>query len=71
MIRSLGAAVAAAAVLAACGGGGPIEENVVRPGITAMEQASALACSTDAEVLRKSGLRLCGAGVPPCTGGRP
>ena len=51
MIRSLGAAVAAAAVLAACGGGGPIEENVVRPGITAMEQASALACSSDAQVL--------------------
>jgi hypothetical protein len=54
VIRSLGAAIAAAAVFAACGGGGPIEENVVRPGITAMEQASALACSTDAEVLRKS-----------------
>jgi hypothetical protein len=51
MIRALGAAIAAAAVLAGCGGGGPIEENVVRPGITAMEQASALACSSDAQVL--------------------
>jgi hypothetical protein len=51
VIRALG--VGAAALLAACGGGGPIEENVVRPGITAMEQASALTCNSDAEVLRK------------------
>ena len=39
--------------VASCGGddGGAIEENVVRPGITAMEQASVLACGTDAETL--------------------
>ena len=52
VIRALG--VGAGALLAACGGGGPIEENVVRPGITAMEQASALTCNSDAEVLRKA-----------------
>ena len=54
LIRGLALAAVGAAVLSACGGGGPIEENVVRPGITAMEQASALACSTDAEVLGKA-----------------
>jgi hypothetical protein len=51
VIRAL--AVGAAALLAACSEGGPIEENVVRPGITAMEQASALTCNSDAEILRK------------------
>ena len=49
-------ALAVVATLAACGGedgtGGAIEENVVRPGITAMEQASGLACNSDAEALR-------------------
>jgi hypothetical protein len=54
LMRGLALAAVGAAVLSACGGGGPIEENVVRPGITAMEQASALACSTDAEVLGKA-----------------
>ena len=54
MTRSFGAAIAAAAVLAACGGGGAIEDNVVRPGITAMEQASALACSNDAQALQQA-----------------
>lgn len=34
------------------GGGGAIEENVVRPGITAMEQASGLACGTDGDTVR-------------------
>jgi hypothetical protein len=52
LIRALALAAAGAAVLSACGGGGPIEENVVRPGITAMEQASALACSTDAQTMQ-------------------
>ena len=32
-------------------GGGPIEDNVDRAGITAMEQASVLACDGDAETL--------------------
>jgi hypothetical protein len=49
-------ALVVVATLAACGdddgSGGAIEENVVRPGITAMEQASALACNSDAEALR-------------------
>ncbi len=50
VIRSCVAALVAALVLGACGGGA-IEDNVVRPGITAMEQASALACSNDAQAL--------------------
>jgi hypothetical protein len=48
-------ALVLAVVVAACGGdddsGGVIEEAVVRPGITAMEQASALACSSDAQTI--------------------
>jgi hypothetical protein len=52
VIRALAAGIAAVIGLAGCGGGGPIEENVVRPGITAIEQASAFACNSDAEVLR-------------------
>jgi hypothetical protein len=53
--RAAAIVVAAAATLAACGGddgGGAIEENVVRPGITAMEQASALACDGDRQTLQ-------------------
>jgi hypothetical protein len=53
--RAAAIVVAAAATLAACGGddgGGAIEENVVRPGITAMEQASALACDGDLQTLQ-------------------
>jgi hypothetical protein len=53
VIGALGAGVAAVGLLGACGGGGPIEKNVVRPGITAMEQASVLACNSDAETLRQ------------------
>jgi hypothetical protein len=45
-------ATAALAVAAGCSEGGPIEENVVRPGITAIEQASALGCGNDAATLR-------------------
>jgi hypothetical protein len=55
-MRWAASVVAVAATLAACGGddgtGGAIEENVVRPGITAMENASALACDSDAQALR-------------------
>ena len=55
-MRLAAVAVAIVATITACGGddgsGGAIEENVVRPGITAMEQASALACNSDAEALR-------------------
>jgi hypothetical protein len=51
VIRSLVAAVAAAAALAACGDGKPIEK-LERTGVTAIEQASALACDADAETLR-------------------
>ncbi len=55
VILALGAGLAAVVGLAACGKGSrPIENNVVRPGITAMEQASALACSSDADVLSKA-----------------
>jgi hypothetical protein len=45
-------AAAAAALVAGCSQGGPIEENVVRPGITAIEQASALSCGNEAATLR-------------------
>jgi hypothetical protein len=47
---SWGAALALAAVLAACSDK-PIEDNLVRPAITAMDQSQALACGTDAETL--------------------
>ena len=54
--RASALAVLAATALVACGdddgGGGAIEDNVVRPGITAMEQASSLACGADGETLR-------------------
>lgn len=44
---------AAAVVLAACSEGGAIEENVVRPGITAItEDAPAAACAVSASALR-------------------
>lgn len=46
-----GLAAAATSLLTACGGGGPIEENVVRPGITAMDEAATLACGTDESTL--------------------
>ena len=49
LIRCCCAAVTVAAVLAACGGK-PIEK-LERTGITAMEQASALACSNDEQAL--------------------
>lgn len=51
-------AVSLIAVLAACGGGddgdggGAIEENVVEPGITAIDDATRLACDGDADTLR-------------------
>jgi hypothetical protein len=32
-------------------GGGPIEDNLIRPGITAMDQASVLACNADKAAL--------------------
>lgn len=49
------AAVAALALLAGCSGGegGAIEENVVRPGVTAIQEgAPAAACAIDVETLR-------------------
>ena len=45
-------AFAALALIAGCSEGGPLEENVVRPGITAIQQASELACNSDASSLR-------------------
>lgn len=54
VIRSSVAAVAAALFFGACSEGGAIEDNVVRPGITAMEQASVLACSNDEQALRQA-----------------
>ncbi len=41
------------AALSACGGdgGGVIEDNLIRPGITAMNQASDLACNADKAAL--------------------
>jgi len=44
---------AGAGVISACGGdgGGVIEENVIRPGITAMNQASEFACDADKAAL--------------------
>jgi hypothetical protein len=47
-------AVIGAALLASCGGGdgGVIEQNVIRPGITAIDQAGDLQCSQDASALR-------------------
>jgi hypothetical protein len=53
LIRPLVAAVAAATALAACGGDKPIEQ-LERTGVTAIEQASALACNGDAETLRQA-----------------
>ena len=39
--------------IAACsGGGGTLRENVVEPGITVIDGATALACDTDADTLR-------------------
>jgi hypothetical protein len=41
-------------VVSACGGddgGGVIEDNLIRPGITAMNQASELACNADEAAL--------------------
>ena len=35
----------------ACGGDGVIEDNLIRPGITAMNQASDLACNADRAAL--------------------
>jgi hypothetical protein len=56
MLRSrlipLGPALAALVLTAGCSEGGALEENVVRPGITAMQQASELTCSNDAAALR-------------------
>ena len=53
VILALGAGLAVTVGLAACGKGSrPIENNVVRPGITAIEQSSALACSQDAATLQ-------------------
>lgn len=46
---------ATALALAACSEGGAIEENVVRPGITAItEDAPAAACTANASVLRSA-----------------
>lgn len=54
--RQLTAALAASALLAACGGadgssGGAIRENVVEPGITAIDEADQFACDTDRRML--------------------
>jgi hypothetical protein len=48
-------AAASLAALTACSEGGAIEENVVRPGITAItEDAPAAACTANASVLRNA-----------------
>lgn len=44
--------VATLGLLTACGGQGVIEKNVIRPGITALDQSKVLACEGDAETLR-------------------
>ena len=59
VIRPLTAGLAAVAVgvllLSACGKGSrPIENNVVRPGITAIEQSKTLACSNDQQALQQA-----------------
>ena len=58
MLRRLTLLAAAAAVVlavTACSEGGAIEENVVRPGITAItEDAPAAACAANASVLRNA-----------------
>lgn len=47
--------VASLVLIGGCGDGeGAIEENVVRPGVTAMENASALSCEADAAALRQA-----------------
>lgn len=51
-LTHLGAAIIAVLLVAGCSEGGALEENVVRPGITAIEQASELACNSDAATLR-------------------
>ena len=54
-LSSVAALTAVSVLLSACADGterGAIRENVIEPGITAIAQASALACSTDADVLR-------------------
>jgi len=56
-LSSVAALSAVSVLLSACAGAdgterGAIRENVIEPGITAIAQASALACSTDADVLR-------------------
>lgn len=48
------AAAALATTLIACGeggGGGVIEDNLIRPGVTAMNNASVLACNADKAAL--------------------
>jgi hypothetical protein len=53
--RRIAAVALASLALAACGGkdgGGAIEDNLIRPGITAMEQASVLACNGDLATLQ-------------------
>jgi len=52
-VRSATIAALAVAGLCACSGeGGAIQENVVEPGITAIDDAQALRCDADAETLR-------------------
>lgn len=57
-LASIASAIALGVAVAACGGSvdgsdrGVIRENVIEPGITAIEQASDLACGADAEALR-------------------
>jgi hypothetical protein len=46
------ACVATLGLLTACGGEGVIEKNVIRPGITALDQSKVLACEGDAETIR-------------------
>lgn len=48
--------VLSVAAWSACGGdgGGVIEDNLIRPGITAMNQASDLACNADRAALTKA-----------------
>ena len=56
-LRALGSVAAGLLVVAACSGGddagdgGAIRENVVEPGVTAIEEASALACGADVDIV--------------------
>ena len=51
-LTALGSSLAVLVLAGGCSEGGALEENVVRPGITAMQQASELTCSSNASALR-------------------